>query len=447
MARFIVVVLDGFGVGEMPDVADVRPQDCGSDTAGKLLSHFPLKVLPVLEKLGLQNVVANKASIMTANPLANTGRSNLAHEGGDTFMGHQEIMGTLPKPPLTQPFQVALPEVEAELLKQGYSVSRHTQQGLSVLVVNEGIVIGDNLEADLGQVYNLTCNFDLVSFETLLDIAAVVRASNPVSRNIAFGGNIKVEHHGSSDHDESQNNIAMNRVFNAIEVKNNAEGKATYIGVNSPDSGAYDNGFQVAHLGYGVDAKTQVPWQLHCHGIKTWLYGKVADIVQNAHGKSYTSVVNTDEVFRLLNLDLSIENTGFFCANIQETDLAGHQQDPKQYWRILEKADRGLGEVIEQMTEQDVLIVMADHGNDPFIGHSKHTREQVPLLAYKKNQQTLDLGVRKTMSDVGATVCAFFQTAPPENGTIITHLLDESDFYVKDQKIWPHSQGSRHKEK
>ncbi|MGF1697177.1 phosphopentomutase [Vibrio lamellibrachiae] len=425
MARFIVVVLDGFGVGEMPDVVDVRPQDCGSDTAGKLLSHFPLKRLPVLETLGLQNVVANKSSVMTVNLSANTGRSNLAHEGGDTFMGHQEIMGTFPKPPLTQPFQVALPEVEAELIKHGYSVCRHTQQGLSLLVVNEGVIIGDNLEADLGQVYNLTCNFNVISFEILLDIAAVVRASNPVSRNIAFGGNIQVERGASNINLDTDNMVAMSSIYNAIEVKNNAEGKATYIGVNSPETGAYENGFQVAHLGYGVNAKTQAPWLLRGSNIKTWLYGKVADIVENTYGESYTSIVDTDEVFRLLNHDLSVEKTGFFCANVQETDLAGHQQDPKQYWRTLEKADRGLGEVIEQMTEQDILIVMADHGNDPFIGHAKHTREQVPLLAYKKGKQALDLGVRTTMSDVGATVCAFFDSDLPENGTVIIQLLDE----------------------
>ncbi|OEF09377.1 phosphopentomutase [Vibrio genomosp. F10] len=430
MPRFIIVVLDGFGVGEMPDVALVRPQDCGSNTASKLLAHFPLKRLPVLEKLGLQNVVDNPASIMLANPLANAGRSNLAHQGGDTFMGHQEIMGTLPKPPLEQAFQVALPDIEAALLNHGYKAVRHTQQGLSVLVVEEGIVIGDNLEADLGQVYNLTCNFNIVTFNKLLEIAAVVRGANPVSRNIAFGGNISDETNGILntdlpfvEHSNEEKYAAMERVFNAIEIKNDVDGKPTYIGVNSPDSGAYDEGFQVAHLGYGVDAKTQVPWQLHNQGVHTWLYGKVADIVQNPHGTSYTSVVDTNEVFRLLNLDLSTESHGFFCANIQETDLAGHQQDPKQYWKILEKADRGLSRVMEQMTDQDVLVVMADHGNDPFIGHTKHTREQVPLLAYKKGQQALNLGVRATMSDVGATVSAYFGADLPENGTPIIPLV------------------------
>ncbi|WP_236616555.1 hypothetical protein [Vibrio anguillarum] len=123
MAKFIVVVLDGFGVGEMADVPLVRP---------------------------------------TVDFGANTGRANLAHEGGDTFMGHQEILGTRPTAPLIQPFQVALPDIESALLAQGYRVNRHTIQQVSLLIVNEGVVIGDNLEADLGQVYNLTCNFNRV---------------------------------------------------------------------------------------------------------------------------------------------------------------------------------------------------------------------------------------------------------------------------------------------
>ncbi|WP_295894502.1 phosphopentomutase [uncultured Vibrio sp.] len=422
MSRFIVVVLDGFGIGEMPDVADVRPQDCGSNTARKLLDHFPLKRLPVLEMLGLQNVVKSAATAMSANPSANVGLANLAHEGGDTFMGHQEIMGTLPKPPLTQPFQVALPKIESELVAKGYQVSRYSVEELSVLIVNEGVVIGDNLEADLGQVYNLTCNFNLISFEELLEIAAVVRESNPVSRNIAFGGNIRVDEFATSEPQQGHDEMA--RVYRAIETKAGKDGAPTYIGVNSPDSGAYDEGFRVAHLGYGVNAQTQAPWQLYNRNVKTWLYGKVADIVQNPHGQSYTSIVDTNEVFRLLNRDLSTESKGFFCANIQETDLAGHQQDPKQYWKVLEKADRGLGEVIEQMTEEDSLIVMADHGNDPFIGHTKHTREQVPLLVYKKGLKAVNVGERSTMSDVGATACAYFNAELPENGQPIQVLLD-----------------------
>ena len=69
------------------------------------------------------------------------------------------------------------------------------------------------------------------------------------------------------------------------------------------------------------------------------------------------------------------------------------------------------------LTKQDILIVMADHGNDPEIGHNKHTRENVPLLVYQKGKSKIQLGLRRTLSDVGATVCEFFGTRKPENGT------------------------------
>ncbi|MDV5170696.1 phosphopentomutase [Photobacterium rosenbergii] len=399
MARFVVVVLDGFGIGEMPDVAETRPQDRGANTAVKLLDHFPLKRLPTLEKLGLINITGLTRSVMQPSVQANWGTAKLAHHGCDTFMGHQEIMGTLPKPPMVRPFQESIDDIEQALLQGGYSTERITRDALQLLMVNRCVVIGDNLEADLGQVYNLTANFNLISFEEVKKIGHVVRSANAVSRNIAFGGFIP----------------SMARVFDAIEIKKDQQGKPAYIGVNAPDSGAYDEGFEVVHLGYGVNAQTQVPHHLHQVGVHTYLYGKVADIVQNDTGTSYTSVVDTDQVFALLLSDLNTAQ-GFFCANIQETDLSGHQQDPKRYWQVLEKADRGLAAVIDTLAPNDVLIVMADHGNDPFIGHTKHTREQVPLMVYSPGITGVQVGYRNTLADIGASAATFFGANPPESG-------------------------------
>ncbi|MEH8208073.1 hypothetical protein [Aeromonas veronii] len=97
MARFIVVVLDGFGIGEMPDVLAERPQDHGANTARKLIEHFSDKHLPTLARLGLLNTVYPVNSVMQRSQAANWGKSMLGHEGCDTFMGHQEIMGTKPR--------------------------------------------------------------------------------------------------------------------------------------------------------------------------------------------------------------------------------------------------------------------------------------------------------------------------------------------------------------
>ncbi len=400
MARFVVVVLDGFGVGAMQDVLTIRPQDTDSNTALKLVSSFPDQTLPTLQRLGLMNILNTSTAAMKPSEQAIIATAKLMHVGADTFMGHQEIMGTLPRHPTIRPFQLSVKKITDALQHQNYKVQQICRDSLIALLVEDAVIIGDNIEADLGQVYNITANLSEISFEKAVEIANVVRLANDVGRNIVFGGLID----------------STDRIIDAIETKSE-NGVIKYIGVNSPKSGTYDKGFQVRHLGYGVDSQTQVPHKLHSKNIHTYLYGKVADIVANHHGTNYQSLVDTSILFSKLISDLNSNEEGFFCLNVQETDLAGHQQDASRYWKILQKADHGLSEVIHLLSEQDYLIVMADHGNDPYIGHCNHTREQVPIMIYNKNNQAIyDIGVRNTLSDVGATVCDYFDAPPPENG-------------------------------
>ena len=408
MARFIVVVLDGFGIGEMPDVLTDRPQDHGANTARNLIEHFSDKHLPTLARLGLLNSVYSANSVMQISETANWGRSMLAHEGCDTFMGHQEIMGTKPRSPLQAPFSTYIDEIEAGLIAEGYQINRIYRDALALLEVNNWVVIGDNLEAELGQVYNITANLNLISFDDVVQIGRVVRKYNEAGRNIAFGGLVD----------------SMDEIYSAIETKTDKNGDKKFIGVNAPRSGAYNNGFKVIHLGYGVDPSTQVPHCLNKIGITTFLYGKVADIVENEHGTSYPGVVDTDTLFDLLQQDVEREDNAFFCLNVQETDLSGHQQNAERYWNMLEKADAGLSNIIAAMSINDILIVMADHGNDPFIGHSLHTREMVPILLYSHKLKGLELGVRDTLSDVGASVTYFFNAPMPEFGSPIRLAFD-----------------------
>ena len=89
----------------------------------------------------------------------------------------------------------------------------------------------------------------------------------------------------------------------------------------------------------------------------------------------------------------------------------------------MEIADEKIEKMLPMLGDEDVLLVMADHGNDPNIGHNKHTRENVPLLVYRKGVTGVDLGLRKSLSDVGATVCDFFGVKAPQNGESFLHLL------------------------
>lgn len=394
MKRFVVVVLDSFGIGAMEDVMEVRPQDIGSNTCKHILHSLPELKLPNLEKLGLMNALGEETEYMHKNPKANYGISALAHFGADTFNGHQEIMGTRPKKPLFQPFQQCIHEVYDALISAGYEV-QYKGDKLKFLLVNNCVTVADNIEADLGQIYNITASLDLIPYKEVLRIGRIVRKVVKVSRVIPFGGK----------------NVTLEDILNAVEEK---EGK--FIGINAPKSGVYNEGYEVIHLGYGIDAEVQVPTILGKKGISVVLLGKVADIVENPYGKSI-SCVDTEEVMKLTIKEMETMEEGFICTNVQETDLAGHAEKPERYAEKLIIADKYLGMMIEKMKEEDVLIVMADHGNDPTIGHSHHTRENIPVLIHKKGIEGKFIGFRETMSDVGATAVDYFKADNTENGS------------------------------
>ena len=390
--RFVVIVLDGFGIGAMNDAARERPGDEKANTLRSILSDYPDMKLANLEQLGLMNAFGAESNDMKYCESANFGKSELMHFGADTFMGHQEIMGTLPKRPTMHPFQEKVDEVYQHLKENGHKVEFVVRGNLRYIVCDDYVTVADNLEADLGMCYNVTAPLDYISFEKEYEIAKLVRE---VGRVIVFGGT------GNT----------MEDLYRAEEIK---EGK--FIGIASAKSKSYEHGYQCLHLGYGVDENVQAPTILGKAGIPVTLIGKVADIVTNKMGVSI-SCVPTDECMQLTIKAVKENEQGFICTNVQETDLAGHSQSSMQYRKILEKADRGLGELLPLLTEEDILVVMADHGNDPDIGHSKHTRECVPLLVYKKGIQGRHLGIRKTLSDVGASVCEYFGVKAPQNGT------------------------------
>lgn len=392
--RFIVLVLDSYGVGYMDDVLEVRPRDYGANTCKHIIDKVPNLKLNNLEKLGIMNALGENYGKMEINPKANYGKAKLMHYGGDTFLGHQEIMGTIPKKPLIKPFSYYLEKVYLKLIEKGYKVEKKGEN-LQYLWVEDCVAIGDNLETDLGQVYNVTTTFQKISFEKELEIGKIVREIVEVERVIVFGG-------------------TKATVESIISAKEEKEGK--YIGINAPKSKVYEEGYMVRHLGYGIDPNTQIPTILGENKIQVLLIGKVADIVHNEKGKSYMNLVDTKTIFELTLKEIENFKKGFICINIQETDLAGHGENPEKYAEILKISDEYIGKIIEKLNENDIFIITADHGNDPTIGHSQHTRENVPILIYKKGIEGINIGHRETMSDIGATVAEYFNVKFPENG-------------------------------
>lgn len=391
--RFIIIVLDGFGVGAMADVPNVRPQDAGAHTCRHIFAHSPGLYLPTLEALGLANVAGPLTPQMRVSPTAVCGRAQFMHFGADTFFGHQEIMGTLPRKPFAEPFRDRIDETEKALADHGLRVRRHHAANGDLLVVEESVTVGDNLEADPGQAVNVTVALDDIDFERALAVGRVVRGVSRVSRVIVFGGR----------------GVRLANLLAAVE----SHGET--VGVNAPASGVYENDYHCVHMGYGVNPDVQVQTILGRAGVPVFLLGKAADVIANPYGQS-VPMVETDTVLHA-TLDLIQNNsTGFFCANVQETDLCGHREDVDCYAAKLRASDAGISAILGALAPRDILVVMADHGNDPCIGHAHHTREMVPLLVHSRRTGPVDLGVRDTLSDVGASAAAYFNAQAPENG-------------------------------
>ncbi|MVB12033.1 Phosphopentomutase [Caprobacter fermentans] len=403
MKKFIIVVLDGFGVGQMEDVPQARPQDTGANTWLHILENKPELRLPVLEKLGLMNIIGTESSRMKFSSTATFGKAGLMHSGADTFFGHQEIVGTKPQKPFGEPIKNRIELIHDTLVQNGYHAEYYQGESERMLVVENALTVADNVECDPGQAFNVTAAIDTLDFDEVLKIGKLVRSVSKVPRVITFGGR----------------GVTIQDILAAVE-----EHDGGYIGVNAPKSGVYNRDYHCIHLGYGVDPEVQVPTILGRAGYGVTLLGKAADVIQNPFGKS-CSIVETSKVLGKL-IELSKETEcGFFCCNVQETDLAGHQESVEKYAHILEIADPLLGQLMDSMGDEDLLVVMADHGNDPTIGHPHHTREHVPLMIYGRGIRPGNLGIRGTLSDVGATATDYFGEHPPENGSsFLPKLLD-----------------------
>ncbi len=393
--KFIVLILDGFGVGYMEDCKEVRPNDVGSNTFLHILENKRELKLQNLEKLGLMNIINKDSLKMKRNSEANYGTSNLTHFGADTFWGHQEIMGSKPVKPKMEPICEKIDEIKRTLLENMYKVEDIVIEGRKLLLVNGAVTIADNIETDLGQAYNVTSALDLITFEEVVEIGKIVRSLVDVSRVIVFGGH----------------NVSRQDLIDAIEIKGDK-----YIGVNAPKSGVYKKEYSCVHLGYKVNYEEQIPYILGKNNIEVCLIGKVADIVMNPLGKSIP-IVDTKEAMEITLNRVKQQSGGFICTNIQETDLSGHEENVEKYASKLEIVDSYLEKIIEELKEEEILLVMADHGNDPTIGHSKHTRERVPLLIYSKGVEGCNVGTRETLSDVSQTIAEYFNVDRPQNGT------------------------------
>ncbi|MFD5679324.1 phosphopentomutase [Streptomyces bacillaris] len=399
MARTVIVVIDGFGIGAMPDAGVLRPGDLAADTCGHVLDHArtvfgrPLR-LPVLEALGLGLVHEHPdLARRTGLPVA-AGRAALGYPGADTFAGHQTMMGADFSRVAVARLGDHLDEVADALTGAGHRVER--LDGGPVLVVDGAVLVHDNLEADPGINWNTSGALDDLPFEGpagILAIARTVRAVAPVARVIAVGGH------------------ADGPLSGFVRP-----GDGGTVGLDTPATGFYRNGgLRVQHLGAPLDHTRQLPELAARAGIPVTLVGKAADILV-CEGAAQRPAVATADVLADTLEAVRADGDALVVANVQETDLAGHQQDPTRYGQLLEQVDAGLAGLVALLAAPgDRLIVTGDHGNDPTIGHAHHTREYVPVLIHRPGEEGVELlPDADSLADVGATAALSLALAPEE---------------------------------
>lgn len=398
--RVLLLVLDGFGVGAMDDVAEVRPQDAGSNTLLSLAKSLGEMRLPTLEALGLGNVLEVPGiRARGAEALAAWGTCALRHAGADTYAGHQEIAGSAPGQPVAQTMAELAVLLEERLRAAGHRVERIGPRQTTLLVDGE-MVVADNLEGEAAQNINVTSALERVTFEQVCKAAELVRGAVQVGRVIAVTG----------------------RGFGGLpRILANLEERGGLVGVNTPALGIYNDQYQVRHLVLGANRAGQSPTIVREAGLPVSLIGKAADVIV-CDGALLLPAVDTSQVLDYVEQQLEAQTEGLIFANVQETDLAGHEQDAGRYASVLTLVDQRLPQILARLEPEDLLILCADHGNDPLVG-TKHTREYTPLLAWYPGIRPVELGRRETLADLGATVTRAFGLGPTEAGTSFFDLL------------------------
>lgn len=391
--RVTLLVLDGFGIGAMADVPAVRPQDIGTNTMLHLAERLGELRLPALEAMGLGNLqeVPGVSPVGSAATAA-WGRCALRHPGADTYAGHQEIAGSAPGVPIAQSMAEISGRLTGALEQAGHRVEQ-IGPARTTLLVDGGMVVADNLEGETAQNINVTACLDDFTFEQVCAVSEIVRENVAVGRVIAVTG----------------------RKFGGLRgILANLEERPGLVGVNTALLGIYNEHYRVRHLVLGTRRDGQAPSIVEAAGLPVSLIGKAADVIV-CEGATLLPAVSTSLVLDLIQQQLATQREGLIFANVQETDLAGHEQDAAAYGRALGLVDDRIGRLQAAMDGHDLFIITADHGNDPTVG-TRHTREYTPVLAWSPGSRPLPLGDRETLADVGATVTRALGLCPTEAG-------------------------------
>ncbi len=389
--RVFVVVMDSLGVGAMPDAGQFG--DAGVNTLGHICEAVNGLKMPNLRKLGMANVIPLKNVPAIEKPVGYYGILKEKSNGKDTMTGHWEMMGL----EVTTPFKTFTdhgfpPELIKELEERTGRkiIGNKSASGTEILdeLAEEEIATGHMIVyTSADSVLQICGNEETFGLEELYRCCEI-------AREITMKDEWKV-----------------GRVI-----------ARPYIGKKRGEFKRTSNRHDYALKPYG---KTVLD-ALKSAQLDVISVGKIRDIFDGEgiteSYKSKSSVHGMEQTIELTGKDFH----GLCFVNLVDFDaLWGHRRDPKGYAGEIEKFDEKLGILLDCLKEDDLLIITADHGNDPTYTGTDHTREKVPFLAYSKSMEgSGKLPEADTFAVIGATVADIFGVEMPE-GTIGNSILEK----------------------
>lgn len=379
MNRVFLIVLDSVGIGALPDAH--KYGDEGSNTLGNTAKAVGGMNLPNMDRLGLNRVLAYKGG---SNPevIGQYGRMAEASAGKDTTTGHWEMMGII----LEKAFPTYPDGFPTEILEAFEKAIGTKTLGNKAA---SGTVIIDELGEEhmktgypivytsADSVFQIAAHEEIIPIERLYEMCEIARdilvGDHAVGRVIArpFEGEPGAFKRTTKRHDYSLKPIEST-VLDRLKEK----------------------------------------------GINTFGIGKIYDIFAGEGiSKSFSSGSNPEGMEVMGNLIQDKGWQGLAFVNLVDFDmLYGHRNNPEGYAKALEEFDQWLGTIIPEVSEEELLIITADHGCDPTTESTDHSREYVPLLVYQKGMEAKNLGTRETFSDIGATIANIFKIEGPNKG-------------------------------
>ena len=388
--RIFTVVVDSLGIGPLPDSPSFGDVDV--DTFGHIAEKMDLHI-PNLQKLGMANLKALRGIAPVEKPLGYYCAMNEASNGKDTMTGHWEMMGIHTTKPFVTFTDTGFPKELIEALEQEFGkevIGNKSASGTEILeelaeqeIYEDKVIVYTSADS----VLQICGNEETMGLETLYRYCEFARELTMkdewrVGRVIArpYVGKKKGEFKRTSNRHDYALKPTGDTVLNALK----------------------DAGFDVISV------------------------GKINDIfvgegITEAH-KSKTSAHGMEQTIEIAGKDFN----GLCFVNLVDFDaLWGHRRNVEGYAKEIEMFDEKLGELLPLLTEDDLLIITADHGNDPTYTGTDHTREKVPFLAYSPAFEGCGaLEEPDTFAIIGATIAENFGVEMPE-GTIGSSILDK----------------------